>query len=82
MKRRTPLVGCVVDESFSDPANRLSEVATRHRELAQSLYRIAPFGNRVVSLRDGRIVDEAVLESARSMTAADLIRIPVEETVA
>ena len=42
----------------------------------------ARYAGRVISLRDGQITDEAVLEPARSTTAADLIRIPVEETVA
>jgi putative ABC transport system ATP-binding protein len=51
-------------------------LVTHNPELA------ARHADRVVSLRDGQIVDEAVLHSARSMTAADLIRIPVEETVA
>jgi putative ABC transport system ATP-binding protein len=51
-------------------------LVTHNAELA------ARHADRVVSLRDGRIVDEAVLESARPTTAADLIRIPVKETVA
>jgi putative ABC transport system ATP-binding protein len=51
-------------------------LVTHNPELA------ARHADRVVSLRDGRIVDEAILESARSRTAADLIRIRVEETVA
>jgi putative ABC transport system ATP-binding protein len=42
----------------------------------------ARYARRVISLRDGRIADETILEPARSATAADLIRIPVEETVA
>ena len=51
-------------------------LVTHNPELA------ARHADRVVSLRDGRIVDETFLESARSRTAADLIRIPVKETVA
>ena len=51
-------------------------LVTHNPELA------ARHADRVVSLRDGRIVDEAILESARSRTTADLIRIPVTETVA
>jgi putative ABC transport system ATP-binding protein len=51
-------------------------LVTHNAELA------ARHADRVVSLRDGQIFDEAVLESARSRTAADLIRIPVTETVA
>jgi ABC-type multidrug transport system ATPase subunit len=51
-------------------------LVTHNPELA------ARHADRIVSLRDGRIVDETILESARSRTAADLIRIPVEETVA
>ena len=51
-------------------------LVTHNPELA------ARHADRVVSLRDGRIIDEAVLDSTRSRTVADLIRIPVRETVA
>ena len=55
---------------------RTMVLVTHNPELA------ARHADRVVSLRDGRIADEAILESARPTTAAQLIRIPVEETVA
>jgi putative ABC transport system ATP-binding protein len=55
---------------------RTTILVTHNPELA------ARHADRIVSLRDGRIADEAILESARPTTAADLIRIPVRETVA
>ena len=55
---------------------RTTILVTHNPELA------ARHARRIVSLRDGRIVDETVLESARSRTAADMIRILVEEPVA
>ena len=67
-------VMALLDELGRD--GRTMILATHNPELA------ARHADRVVSLRDGRIVDEAVLEAARATTAADLIRIPVRETVA
>ncbi len=42
----------------------------------------ARHARRVLSLRDGQIVDEAVLEPTHPATAADLVRIRIEEPVA
>ena len=67
-------VMALLDELGRD--GRTMILVTHNSELA------ARHADRVVSLRDGRVVDEAVLESGRSRTAADLIRIPVKETVA
>jgi len=67
-------VMALLDELGRD--GRTMILVTHNPELA------ARHADRVVSLRDGRIVDEAVLEAARATTAADLIRIPVRETVA
>jgi putative ABC transport system ATP-binding protein len=42
----------------------------------------ARHAKRVINLRDGQIADEAILESPRTATPSELIRIRVEETVA
>ena len=67
-------VMALLDEVGRD--GRTLILVTHNPELA------ARHADRVISLRDGQIVDEAVLESARATSAADLIRIPVRETVA